>query len=194
MFRVKLITLGVGLCLLPFLSGTSGYLEAAFPALVPGICGTCNNHDQWTCEDWLGMSADCHAWVDEAEGPDPRCTHPHTTYGEGYIGTGTCSEEHPGTCGDPGCGSEDLDEDLMAAVLSSDIPALEGLLGEYPSAWVEFNQDRKAVQILTRCAADPVGSVVRHIPVERESVSFWTSKLPQSSLSVLPLLELGEGF
>ena len=194
MFRAMyLFLVGIGFCMLPVLSDAAGHFDPTVAELIPEPCGDCWYFDQWTCEDLLGMSGDCHGWQN-GEGADPRCSDPHTPYGEGYIGTGTCLEEHPGECTEPGCGSEDLEEDLSAAVAESDMAAVERVLSGLTQAWVEVNEEQRAVQVLTRCAKDPIGSVVWHIPIPPDKLSFWATTVSESVISAPPTLRTGSWF
>ena len=146
-------------------------------------CGNCLDYSTQLC-DAIEMEYPCHAWENDEEGPAPRCEDPHIFGGDQYyFGDGSCSEEHPAPCWSPSCAGEDLEENLAAAVSALDVVALENLLATTPQAWVEVNEDRMALQILARCAENPVGGVVLHFPVTNEGVSFWASAISGSGLS-----------
>lgn len=143
----------------------SGFL--ATPLVAQG-CGEGARHDPVECQVWE-MGSSCHWWVFDDEeferNEDPHTQHPEEE--EWSIGLNGFEDEHSDTCGG---GGTQLATSLLEAEGPQDFVRTASSFG--PASWVEFNADRRAVQVLAACAESSV-RVVAHLPVSVEEKDGW---------------------
>ena len=136
--------------------------------------GHCEDFDEDGC-DRLYSRWPCHGWewgfpLSHSIGTDSHIENRDVE----MMGEGSCSEHHSTDgCEGGGTAFTQLEfGEIFRAVRDSNADRVVQIVSDRDGAWVEFNGDRDAIQILaTPCDGSPGERVIGHIPVQ--DAAFW---------------------
>lgn len=130
------------------------------------------------------MEFPCHSWTWGGAMLSTRGSDWHEENREDTMGRGSCSSAgHV----DPSCRMVARVEqnEILLAVSDMDADRLAGVVSREDGAWIEFNDNRKAVQILVPpCDRRSSEVVIAHVPVQEST--YWKRAIEHLSVSVSP--------
>jgi hypothetical protein len=141
-------------------------------------CGFADAASLPSCE-YYEVELPCHYWVESNSGDRDRDTSDwHIQYPDEmpwylWVGPGLASQ-HPSPC-DPIPPAPDL----LTAIEQKDAVALQRYIEGSQRAWLEFNAERNAVQVLAACPGKSA-VVVGHVRVRADLAEYWREALSES--------------